>query len=338
MYLFIRKIEDIVNFEITALSIYMIEKKSNDIYNLIQNEKIILKFNFTSLTKGLSSNIVVSDNDNTIYVFDKNNIQDKLEGYSLSERAFSKNEIIISKRISKGLYEKFIYNLQTKIISEIKNIPIFIFDNNFLFSAENKIGLSKSISKLNYSWQANLEYYGEIRKILGVQKNKLWISIYRAGSNKDKNVLLALDILTGEVVYKSPPDYDLSDWFVEVIPECNSVISIYGKISSHGPADSPFVEINATTGETIRNQRIESLYEENLKIGQWKYFENKIYFTASKDTINSTHIGVLDYETLDLLWYTEVIDRKGGMRELQITKDKIYVLDQGNQLHIFEKE
>ena len=160
----------------------------------------------------------------------------------------------------------------------------------------------------------------------------------RCGENKDKNSLLALDVNTGQILYQAPSEYDLSDWFIELIPEQNTILSIYGKISTYGPAASPFVEINATTGAVMRNQRIESLYNVNLKLGKWKYLNNKIYFTAALDTINSTHIGVLDYHTLDLLWYTEVKDRKAGLRDLQVTEDKIYVLDTGNQLHIFEKE
>ncbi len=39
-----------------------------------------------------------------------------------------------------------------------------------------------------------------------------------------------------------------------------------------------------------------------------------------------------------ILWYTEVKDRKAGLRDLQVTEDKIYVLDSDQTLHIFEKE
>tara|TARA_R110000868_G_scaffold196307_1_gene442188 strand:- start:12 stop:1028 length:1017 start_codon:yes stop_codon:yes gene_type:complete len=337
MYFLSNKIKGIVAFEITNFSIVLIEKKSANNYRLIQNEKSILEFNFTSLTKGLFSHIVVSDDDNNIYIFDKQNFQNKLEGYSLSEKAFNKNEIIISKRISRGIFETFIYNLIEKTIYEPKNIPVLTFNSILFFSVENKVSQSTSLLTGEFEWETNLEPYGEIRKILGVKSEKLWVSMDRCGENKDKNSLLALDVNTGQILYQAPSEYDLSDWFIELIPEQNTILSIYGKMSTH-KADSPLVEMNATTGVLIRNQRIESLYHENLKIGFWKVLDNKIYFTANKDTLHGRHIGILDYNTLEILWQTEIKDLRGTFKDFQVTQDKIYVLDTGNQLHIFEKE
>jgi hypothetical protein len=116
------------------------------------------------------------------------------------------------------------------------------------------------------------------------------------------------------------------------------IVSIWGKMNSHGPAESPFVEIDAITGKVLRNTYSQSMYDANLKLGAWKYLDEKIYFDAAFDTINSTHIGVMDYNTLEVEWAEEVQDRKAGLRNLQVTKDKIYIMDSGNQLFIYEKE
>nr|WP_294926186.1 hypothetical protein [uncultured Flavobacterium sp.] len=214
----------------------------------------------------------------------------------------------------------------------------FIFcDHNTFFLYDKIILKAISYPTCKNTWKILLQEYGEIRKILGVKEEKIWVSIYRGGINKDKNILLALDIVSGEVVYQSPSEYDLSDWFIELLSEKNSILSIYGKMSTH-QADSPFVEINATTGAVIRNHRIESLYLENLKIGFWKVLDNKIYFTANKDTLHGRHIGILDYNTLEILWQTEISDLRGTFKDFQVSDNKIYALDTGNQLHIFEKE
>ena len=103
-------------------------------------------------------------------------------------------------------------------------------------------------------------------------------------------------------------------------------------------AESPFVEINAKTGEVIRNSFSHSLFNANFKLGKWKFLNNKFYFTAAQDSISSSHIGIMDYETLELLWITKVANQKGAFRDLQVIENKIYVLDNGNQLHIYEKE
>ena len=130
----------------------------------------------------------------------------------------------------------------------------------------------------------------------------------------------------------------MHDWHIALLEETQTIVSIYGKISTQQKADSPFVEICAITGAVLRNERIESLFQANLKLGQWCYSNHKIYFTAATDTINSTHIGVLDYTTLNLEWFTEVKDRKAVIKDLQVTENKVYALDQGGQLFIFEKE
>ncbi|OIV39835.1 hypothetical protein BKM63_20720 [Flavobacterium johnsoniae] len=213
----------------------------------------------------------------------------------------------------------------------------FLFSNqSYLYIYDKFIIKAFCYSSHNFIWKNILQEYGEIRKILGIANEKIWISMYRGGIHKNKNTLIALDSDSGQMIYQTPNNFDISDWFVELIPEHNSILSIHGKISTH-PADSPLIEINAATGEIIRNQKIESLYNENLKIGFWKVLNDKIYFTANKDVLNGTHIGVLDYHTLEILWVSKVDEMRGGFRDLQVTENKIYALDTGSQLHVFAR-
>lgn len=139
MYSFYKKLHAIFDIEISNSRLILIEKKSNNLYHLILNEKTILELNFISLTKGLSSNIVVSDLDNNIYIFNKEDLQEKIEGFSLSEKSISDNEIVISKRISKGVYDQFIYNLFNKTINKVAFVPNLIFNKHFFSYVMMKI-------------------------------------------------------------------------------------------------------------------------------------------------------------------------------------------------------
>ncbi|MFN5415955.1 MAG: hypothetical protein ACK5B9_02790 [Flavobacteriia bacterium] len=190
-----------------------------------------------------------------------------------------------------------------------------------------------------FTWNSDLTTYGTIRKILGVSGERFWVSCMRVDENRNtKAHLVALNVNTGEILHHLSDGLPLHEIHIELLEEKQTIVSCWGKMSSHSKAESPFVEIDALTGEVIRNTFSQSMYDANLKLGQWKYLDNKIYFDAAFDTINSTHIGVMDYDALELQWSTEVKDRKAGLRNLQVTEDKIYIMDSGSQLFIYEKE
>ncbi|SMC39092.1 PQQ-binding-like beta-propeller repeat protein [Cellulophaga tyrosinoxydans] len=260
-------------------------------------------------------------------------------GYYDNNFITSKNSI----REGAGLYSSNYLICQLFPFKELYELPHRYYGSgdrfkNQYIQIQNERKYIKSLSLLTgkYEWETNLENFGEIRKILGVVENKLWVSLYRAGNEKNETRLLALDIESGKVIFELDHQYPISDWFIELLEEDNSLLSIYSGIGTQA-LDSPLVEIDAITGKVLRSQRIESLYNQNLKIGFWKVLENKIYFTANQDYLSGTHIGVLDYNTLELLWVTKVENQKGGFKDFQVNHNNIYVLDQGNQLHIFEK-
>jgi hypothetical protein len=197
----------------------------------------------------------------------------------------------------------------------------------------------KSLSLLtgNYEWERDLGHFGEIRQVLGICNNHLWILMYQGGEDKSKRCLVCLDIMTGKQSLNIANDLPVSEVNVTYIAEHQRILSIDRKLSTI-PTDCPLVELDAQTGKVLRNQSIASLLEHNLKIGEWKYLNNQIFFTAFTDMLTTSHIGILDYHTLALLWFCEVPNRKGFLKDLQVTEDNIYVLDQLGTLHIFEKE
>lgn len=190
-----------------------------------------------------------------------------------------------------------------------------------------------------FEWEEDLSSYGKIRKILGVAGDNLWISCMSADENRyTKAHLIALDVHTGRLKHHLGEGLPLHDFHIQLLEDRQCIVSYWGKISSHQQSESPFVEIDALTGTVLRNTFSMSLYDANLKLGAWQYQAGKIYFDAAFDTINSTHIGLMDFDTLDVEWFDEVKDRKAGLRNLQVSEDKIYIMDIGNQLFVYEKE
>ena len=229
-------------------------------------------------------------------------------------------------------------DLKENVLGIRKPQNIIIKDRILFITKENEL-ICQHIENFFTLWKTFLFPFGQIRKILGVAEELLWISCMSSDVNRNtKAHLIALELKTGKIIHHLSDGLPLHEVHVELLEDKQRIVSIWGKMSSHGPAESPFVEINALTGEVLRNTYSQSMYNTNLKLGAWKYLNDKIYFDAAFDTINSTHIGVMDYLTLEVEWFTEVIDRKAGLRNLQVTEDKIYIMDSGNQLFVYEKE
>jgi hypothetical protein len=67
----------------------------------------------------------------------------------------------------------------------------------------------------------------------------------------------------------------------------------------------------------------------------WASGNAKQQKSIATDLLNSYTHWRPRLSNLDLLLVYQSKDRKTGLRDLQVTEDKIYVLDSGNQLHIF---
>ncbi|MDF7822280.1 hypothetical protein P1X15_32000 [Runella sp. MFBS21] len=225
---------------------------------------------------------------------------------------------------------------EKKLIQENISFGIKLLSNNNLIINEVWITL-KSLSLLTgkYEWEVDLSEYGEIRTVLAAVQDNLWVLVNDYKNNRHS--LLCLDVTSGRIMQVLGEGLRLSDAHVKYIEEKQTLLSFKSSISAV-PSPSTLIEIDATTGQVLRNITVESMLAPNLKVGLWQYHNNKLFFTANTTMMTTTHIGVLDYDTLQLLWYTEVPDRKGLLKDLQVADDKIYVLDQVGTLHIFEKE
>jgi|GEM_PF-4962767 len=210
-----------------------------------------------------------------------------------------------------------------------------VLDNNTITFQPRTILKSLSLLTGEYEWEVDLSEYGEIRSVLAAVQDNLWVLANDYKNNRHS--LLRLDANSGRLMQVLGEDLKLSDAHVKYIKEKQTLLSFKSSISTI-PSPSTLVEIDAKTGDVLRNVTVESMLEPNLKVGLWQYQDNQLFFTANTTMMTTTHIGVLDYNTLALLWYIEVPGRKGLLKDIQVSTGKIYVLDQVGTLHIFEKE
>ena len=171
-----------------------------------------------------------------------------------------------------------------------------------------------------------------IIQLLGIFGSNLWLSY-----NVDRRSrLLALDTNTGQITWKSPDNLPSDAYNIKKIEDRKNLFSLFGVYDRSNPV-SPYVEIDGRDGTILRQGIVESLFEEKLIVTKWLFQENRIYFTARREMLTSNYIGVLDYDSLELLWYSDVPGRRGDLKDLQVSQNKLYVLDAAGTLHIFEE-
>jgi hypothetical protein len=338
MYIKIQHIEHIKGFKTVGEKLYLCDSK-----NRLYAEGISIdNVDGTSLVYRDNLLFCLSSNEEKIFVID----DEEYWGINSSGwlNTIQNNSIMLYKYNSNNKsFKILLYNLQErKIYKEILkelNLWNLIRYNEFIYFFDSSKTLLKclSLESSEYTWEINLSEYGEIYNIVGIDQNKLWALTHRAGMERKENRLLAINIKNGEVLFVLPTEYPISDVSLKLLELKQTILSIYSKWST-ARADSLFVEIDAITNSVLRSGKIDSIFNENLKIASWQSLGNKIFFTANKDSLNATHVGVLDYDTLDLLWVSEVPDRKSGLKDLQVTEDKIYILEMSGTLHIYEKE
>lgn len=325
------KKRDVYSFEMRKDKLLYISRQKS----LYFDDILIKEENVCCFTYGLEEFVIFSSLNSDIYIYVNNKVSLLLEGYSLSEKKYGESKVIISKRVSRGVFHKYVFDLKTSsILNEIKSEPAFKYSNFEIYQFDITL---KSLSLLTgeYEWEIDLSEYGEIRSVLAAVQDNLWVLANDYKNNRHS--LLRLDANSGRVMQVLGEGLKLSDAHVQYIEEKQTLLSLKSSISSV-PSPSTLIEIDAKTGEVLRNVKVDSVLEPNLKVGLWQYHNNQLFFTANTTMMTTTHIGVLDYDTLELLWYTEVPDRKGLLKDIQVSTDKIYVLDQVGTLHIFEKE
>ena len=216
-----------------------------------------------------------------------------------------------------------------------------------LFS-ENKIQ-SQILQTGKIHWQTDLsgrkyldiwheEKEVKIQRIIGLYENQLLVAF----SNEE---LISIDTQTGKILWET------NDFIKTNLPDSRN-ISQFRFVYWHIENGKMYqLDGNVYYSIDLNTQAVEILWIDNsnenyLTITHKTYTEDYIFFTGSYNQRLQPHlVGVFNRKTLSVDWIHDVdltIDPKMGYppslnQAPQVDGNKLYVLDTGSTLHIFEK-
>jgi hypothetical protein len=325
MFFLNQKKAKITSFEIRGDKLLYLSDK-----NLYVDSILLRGQDVCCFVRGLKERIIFSSWDSVIYTFTNNKIISLLEGYSLSEKKYSEDKIIISQRVSRGVFNKFVFDLSTgSILKKIDAEPSFISLSSEIFTIATTL---KSLSLLTgeYEWEVDLGAYGEIDKIIGVCNEVLWVGV---GSK----MLIGIDIKYGKIMHI----IDKPSHFAYQSGAFNYFRGHDGQIDEKakkivGFEFDTYYELDLVTmeftywifREEAKAMKIEARYApQNIHLEDFIYFIDKLNFK----------IGIFDRKnkTIKEAYVFPENSCTGFLNDLQVTNDKMYVLDTGGTLHIF---
>lgn len=218
----------------------------------------------------------------------------------------------------------------------VEKINYYMFNSNqIIFQSENLI--SSALNQL--IWQTSLSFYGTITKLLGICKNILWVSLTKDVSISRRDIsLIGLDVNTGSVVMEQVNLPYFDDVACVLDEEKQIVISISNQLNK-----TYFVEIDAETGQVLRQKQLEDLEERGFTFAISKgitLYKNELYIiVASSNTLFGCGVAVLDLDNLQIKTAFKLEGTKGGIANpVQVNDKGLYVLDNNGTLFIYERD
>ena len=328
-------------------------KKSKEISCIDDNYVIWQKpVPYIGQGKVYGENLFFVDNlNNYLKIFDVNNgnilLEDENRLYSLS----IKNDAIICSTYNmatlKSEYSLFDF-VKTSLLWQNKNL------NYLSFFFDNLINTNVSvISKINEStgdtlWERELgsgtfrkglrDLDVKISQLIGVWKNQLLIWM-------NNEQFICLDVNTGTELWR------ITDFINQFLPNWQS-ISQFSFVYCHIENGKLYqLDGDSYWSLDLATQEFELLWQdtqkEYLTIIHKTYTEDFIYFTASRNYgLVPYLIGVFNRKTLSIEWLHDArLPQKAENnfcnslnQAPQVDGNRLYVLDSGGTLHIFEKE
>jgi hypothetical protein len=300
------------------------------------NRILAIEDEIETIIKELKSKCLIKLMNNGILVSDPNNC---IENWFLNTDGSVKidfsalNCMVIDIFSSKDHFVKFttkqnttiIYNLLSGRVSEypFKSGLFGLFNEEDHFLLKGKSG----VIIRNNKWESDLSHYGKLRMMLGMFDSDLWILI-------DPYKFICLNIKNGEIVDDWNPFEGIFEagrfyFNFPYFEEANGKVLFFER--------DCFIECNLKSQETKILWQDKSI---NLNIISPHFTDEYVYFSAAtRSSVFSTIIGVFDRKKNQVIWQEEIKLEAGiSLKEPQVSGNKLYVLDTGGTLHIFEKE
>jgi len=354
-YILINTIEKIIDYEVQHNFVIKEGKVLNICRNIIlkniENQREIYSFG--------NNYIISKDIRGNSYIINTNNLSTdnrfKIDANKFPYFTFYE----IDKKSIEGVYD---YNKNNILFTTTEWIGRDIIED-YIFSDYQGIITCRDIFSGNPLWQYDLSQLGtyqeqysneakpyKVEKFIGI-----WQDYLIAGLSN--NALLFIEIKSGKAAI--PPGFEKYTQdkppllFLKTKPMGHPVIT---GIPAHrlkpdlknNKIVNPYVEIDLQQGEIKYMDFTKNLKVENKKeyhySGDFDFDDDYIYIPIDRNYYTelekpprlSEHLFILDRKTREQVWQTEI---KGSdiCRKIKVNKDKIYFLDHGGNLHIFEK-
>jgi outer membrane protein assembly factor BamB len=306
---------------------------------------------FFSVAFFRNSKTIVYGNPNTLIEsnLDTNTIKKLNPKWSYYWPTYKDDEIMVSMNYRKTdngyrVADYYRYNFLTEKLLDLKLTEVtnfFIHDNNGYFLYDNVLLRKRNLSTGEQLWEIQLDITtrnftnnerNPIKQVIGIHQNQFLVS-FASGH------LLGISTKTGEVLWHS--DKFLSK---DLLHNRSSLLGTFsnwhlqdGKLYQFD--GDTYFSFDIDTGETqfLWQDEREKNY---ITVINKNYTNNYIYFAASlNQRLFPTVIGIFDRTNLSITWVHEVEQVSRCLNAApQVDGNKLYVLDGGGSLHIFEAE
>jgi len=222
-----------------------------------------------------------------------------------------------------------------------------IYDNSTkgLFRSINKLS-SLSLLTGEYEWEVDLggrkcvsaskkpPEDASIQQIIGIWEHQLLVFL-------DNNQILSLDINKGKILWELP-DFDV---YFPTGPSVAKAMHFHWHLEN---GKLYILKHHQYFSVDLNTQEVALLWQNEDKtytINHCTYTEDYIYFTAYGKEIEISILGVFNRKTLQIDWLEKMIMPRMDSyayvsfhQAPQVADNKLYALDSGGTLHIFERE
>jgi outer membrane protein assembly factor BamB len=332
--------KEIGSFEIVENNLYAVENShiiKFDLNGTFQKDVILLENYWGVIYYKKFFHVYTSRSQNRIYDYDGNKILEKND-FNFYNIESVNNFLGFDRKQKKVIYSKsdFIYE---------KKIANFCYIGESLFFTDiNETNLKKyNIINSSLCWRLDLSKFGDYINIINESKPyivKHFIDIY----NKTLIVqlsnarIIGLNEETGELIFDLELNKIISlqndNYLQDITPlylSNNKLIWLNKQALIH-------IDLKIFKPELIKDFSIDE------RKNQWRFMsftlkDDKIYFTGDYgwEYVTASRVGVMDANTGDVLWQTQ-LKKTGGLPEApKVSGDKIYVRTVNNELYIFER-
>lgn len=247
------------------------------------------------------------------------------------------------------IHENIIWKLEDKFF-------IYLIDKFFFFYRKGKVKIVTINNRTGtplwqydigerYDYYARNEQYlesptefhqAEIRKIIGVYQEILWISL-------NTGRLIGLSVHNGAVVYDIAVPDDYPHRFFAVA-QYSHLVAGQGKII--GLHAHWYWEIDLKN--PIESYKLYILDDEctnhSLDVDHLRFHclvGNELFFAQEEWAQEPSYVGIFDIQTKKITWTSHELGEDNvfqGIKKVEYQSNRLYVLDKASCLHIFERE